>query len=72
MPVENESRFANEIRRETIMAIFSRKKITSDDEVEKRLHEVDITCAQCGKVRNGWVQPLEQLEQLPEHPPPFL
>lgn len=36
------------------MAIFNRKKITSKDEVEERLHEVDITCAKCGKVRNGW------------------
>lgn len=35
------------------MAIFNRKKIASDDEVEGRLHEVDITCAKCGKVRNG-------------------
>ena len=36
------------------MAIFKRKKITSDEEVEARMHEVEIECAKCGKKRSGW------------------
>lgn len=36
------------------MTIFNRKKNISDDKLEARLHEAEVTCAKCGEVSNGW------------------